>query len=506
MFLFVGLTFVLFCWQRISLRIISQFNIPVHIHLNNFFSHRNCLWILGHEPTLRNNNSTWSYLVKDAAGRDCLFNARDDNFLARTMDEFRGMQNSQVTDNVLRQNNECHCAPNAQLPGDNCATRPDEAQVVEPAHAEQVEGAAEKTWQVNSRKRDQPAGQFARGEQLTDEEVVESAHVEQVHLSQFSPSPSRKRACLSQFASGAQLTDEVAALDEDPPVIVRLEGLSQLAEAVARTPVLDEGVNLYEQARSARDERFWSCVHMDLYNNIFNNKKCTDHKWINWTRTRRHPAMQHIEEACRDVGLHGLMAIKQVWHVETIKQFYSTFYVDPSRTSLTWMTGTNKKITVSKKFCQKVLHVPSEHTDKILDSLTETQKEWLTSRTNNEYLKLVNLIIRMTIDPKIGDGGKIYGLSAVLAYHILSRKRFDIIDMMFKQMEKNFRHSKKTMIYAPYIMLLINHAFEDKFVPESGGKEYSKHKKHNMELKLPKEPKGPRASKSKVIRVPLMNP
>lgn len=62
------------------------------------------------------------------------------------------------------------------------------------------------------------------------------------------------------------------------------------------------------------------------------------------------------------------------------------------------------------------------------------------------------------------------------------------------------------MIYAPYIMLLINHAFEDKFVPESGGKEYSKHKKHNMELKLPKEPKGPRASKSKVIRVPLMNP
>ncbi|RLN18277.1 hypothetical protein C2845_PM02G16400 [Panicum miliaceum] len=102
---------------------------------------KNCLWILGHETTLLDSNSIWSGLFKDVKERD------------------------------------------------NHATRPEEAQVVEPVHAKQVpvqaEGAAEKTWQVHldllspslSRKRvhslreDQPAGQFAPGEQLTDEEV-----------------------------------------------------------------------------------------------------------------------------------------------------------------------------------------------------------------------------------------------------------------------------------------------------------------------------------------------
>jgi hypothetical protein len=43
----------------------TQFNIPVHIHLNNYFWHRNCLWILGHEPTLLDSKSIWSGLVKD---------------------------------------------------------------------------------------------------------------------------------------------------------------------------------------------------------------------------------------------------------------------------------------------------------------------------------------------------------------------------------------------------------------------------------------------------------
>jgi hypothetical protein len=99
---------------------------------------KNCLWILGHEPTLLDSKSIWSDLVKDAEDRKCFFKARNDDSLARTMDKFRLTQNSQVTDNVLRLNIECQCAPDAQLTGDNRATRPDEAQVEEPALAEQV--------------------------------------------------------------------------------------------------------------------------------------------------------------------------------------------------------------------------------------------------------------------------------------------------------------------------------------------------------------------------------
>jgi len=55
------------------------------------------MWILGHETTLLDSNSTWSGLVKDAKDRECFFKARDDDSLARTMDQFRLIQNSQVT-------------------------------------------------------------------------------------------------------------------------------------------------------------------------------------------------------------------------------------------------------------------------------------------------------------------------------------------------------------------------------------------------------------------------
>jgi hypothetical protein len=59
--------------------------------------------------------------------------------------------------------------------------------------------------------------------------------------------------------------------------------------------------------------------------------------------------MPDVEKACHDIGLHELMAIKQNWHEETIKQLYSTLFVNESRTSLTWMTDKNMKITVTKK-------------------------------------------------------------------------------------------------------------------------------------------------------------
>nr|CAB3479664.1 unnamed protein product [Digitaria exilis] len=92
----------------------------------------------------------------------------------------------------------------------------------------QAEVAAEKTCQllpscsrkrINSLQEDQPAGQFA----------------EQVHLAQLPPRPSRKKACLSQSAPIAQVTVEMAALEDAQ--IDLLGALPQLAEAVARTPV-----------------------------------------------------------------------------------------------------------------------------------------------------------------------------------------------------------------------------------------------------------------------------
>ena len=239
-------------------------------------------------------------------------------------------------------------------------------------------------------------------------------------------------------------------------------------------------VNLYEQGRSASDGRFWSNEHMNLYNSIYSKKKCADNKWIDWENIKRLPAMPYVEKACRDIGLHELMAIKQNWHEEPIKQFYSTLSINQSRTSLTWMTGINKKITVTKRFCQKVLRVPSEHNIKIKRQLTDAQEKELMSADGNQVNSL-NRIIRKTINPLIGDKSKVHGSSRVLLYLILFGKPFDIVDMMFEEMENNHRHTSKRMPYAPYIMLLINSATKEKFVPKSGGNKCVEHEKYKME-------------------------
>lgn len=161
----------------------------------------------------------------------------------------------------------------------------------------------------------------------------------------------------------------------------------------------------------------------------------------------------------------------------------------------------NRKITVTKRFYQKALHVSSTHNSKIACSLTDAQDKELNS-ANPEHLRALNRIIRKTIFPKKGDKGKIHKDSMVLLYHILFGKPFDIVDMMFEEMEKNHRHKTKLIPYAPYIMLLINRAIEGKFKPGNGGNKLVDHKKYKIETKFLKQPENCRASKSKSMRVP----
>jgi hypothetical protein len=49
------------------------------------------------------------------------------------------------------------------------------------------------------------------------------------------------------------------------------------------------------------------------------------------------------------------MATRCDYDEEMIRQFFSTVYINPSRTSMTWMSGINWKITVTKRFCENVL-------------------------------------------------------------------------------------------------------------------------------------------------------
>jgi hypothetical protein len=229
-------------------------------------------------------------------------------------------------------------------------------------------------------------------------------------------------------------------------------------------------------------------------------------KWINWGAVNHCDELQEVEKKFHDIGLHRLAGTRQNWHTEMIKQFFCTFYIDPSRTSLTWMTGRNRKISVTKRYCELVLLDPMVHDGrnvypKIKDQLNDMEKEELRS-VNKVILHAANRVVRNTILPKAGDRSNIHTDSIVVLYHVLFGKAFDFVDMMLRQIQKTRSDTRMLIPYAPY-MLLINHATGVESVPNSRGKEYTNHPEYKINTLVPKQTKNSRGAKSKKsFRVP----
>jgi hypothetical protein len=138
------------------------------------------------------------------------------------------------------------------------------------------------------------------------------------------------------------------------------------------------------------------------------------------------------------------------------------------------MSGTNMKITVTKRFCEKVLLVDPLHGSKIEGKLTSKDEEvFNTWKKNDAIFSVANRLLRKTIYPKAGDISKVHNDNKVILYHLLTEKPFDIVDIMFTEMEKAQREKRRLIPYAPYIMLLIDSATKGKFVPKT--KEFRAH-------------------------------
>jgi hypothetical protein len=75
--------------------------------------------------------------------------------------------------------------------------------------------------------------------------------------------------------------------------------------------------------------------------------------------------------------------------------------------------------------------------------------------------------LRKTIYSRARDSGKIHNDNKVIMYHLLTEKPFDIVDMMFREMEKAQSDKRLLIPYVPYIMLPIDHATKGKTVPET---------------------------------------
>jgi hypothetical protein len=436
----------------------------------NYLTRRKHLWILGHETTLLRSNSIWSKVVQDAKERNLLFHAHLDMHLAEAISHFRKFAiYAQSTGDILIEAtiNEADRRVDATIEEENIGSLPGDMQRNSDMGQDQVSSLSLPQcdqFAVNS-----PVGT-----------AIDEANVE------FSPSHvhSRKRPC--PFCKDQLAVPEVAqaieaqaieATVEDNDVII--EELTQLAEGsnAMKDNKRAKKANPYEQARSARDGRFWSTEQEKLYNNVYKQKDFADNRWIDWESMKQSKEMLDVEKKCKNINLRKLMGIRNDWHEETVKQFFSTFYINPSRTSLTWMSGINKKITVTKGFCEKLLLGDPQHSSKIEDKLTHTQEVMLNNFEKDGLFSAADRLVRKTIYPRARSRDKTHKDIRVILYHILTEKPFDVVDMMFREMEKTLTDHRILIPYAPYIMLLIDHV---KIVPET--EKNRSHHVYNIEL------------------------
>lgn len=107
------------------------------------------------------------------------------------------------------------------------------------------------------------------------------------------------------------------------------------------------------------------------------------------------------------------------------------------------MTGKNRKITVTKRFCQEV-HLILLGTMRSVNILMQKRlrtelvthkKEEMSMEDGN--VNAANQIVRRTILPKNGSKDELYNQTQAVLYDVLFRKPFDFIEMMFREIEKN---------------------------------------------------------------------
>ncbi|CAL4898210.1 unnamed protein product [Urochloa decumbens] len=265
---------------------------------------------------------------------------------------------------------------------------------------------------------------------------------------------------------------EVLEENELPPVApVRLHDPVNYMRAPSDELKRIRSRNHYEGHRTATDRRFWSIEQQDLYTSIYSTAKLFDMKWTDWEHIDSIEQFACVREQCANLGLEQIMSYRCDWDSELIRQFYATVHISADKSSLTWMAD-GRRITTNKRAWEERFGIPGGvhteiHSQFLLDDhdkrILYTAAECTLGKTSglSPLASIANKIMRTTIYPK--SGNTLHAHNWNLLYHIVEQQPFDIIALIFGEMElliSDRNRTKDLLLYAPYIMGMIMRAFE----------------------------------------------
>jgi hypothetical protein len=283
----------------------------------------------------------------------------------------------------------------------------------------------------------------------------------------------------SESESGEQVPPEAlkpiieVVEEEELPPVAPVQERKPLDYALAPSDELKRlrTINHYEGQRTATDRRFWSIEQQDLYISIYRSAKIFEMKWIDWDHIRSVDQFAGIRERCAFLGLEHIMSYRCAWDTELIRQFYSTVHISTDKSSITWMTD-GRKITTNKRAWEEMFGIPCGVHSEIHSQfwLDDDDKRILYTASDctpgqisglSPMTIIAKKIVWSTIYPR--SGNNIDGHNWNLLYHIVKQHPFDIIALLFGEIDliiSGRNGTKDLLFYAPYIMGMIMSAFE----------------------------------------------
>ena len=145
----------------------------------------------------------------------------------------------------------------------------------------------------------------------------------------------------------------------------------------------------------------------------------------------------------QEAGLHDLVALRNDYDDEIIRQFYATLYISPDLMKMKWMTLT-RYMECTKADFERVLRVSSSQWERIYDRPALTISGWTNHYDRDVRFvpgkihgllpvsSLINRIINHTILPKSGNFDAVRGHAWNIIDHISKKKKFDVMDVIIR--------------------------------------------------------------------------
>nr|AAK50132.1 putative gag-pol polyprotein [Oryza sativa Japonica Group] len=224
----------------------------------------------------------------------------------------------------------------------------------------------------------------------------------------------------------------------------------------------------FRRPNDCNDPRFHTRFQKSVYVQVYANKAFAKHKWISWRHIGETPEFENLQEMFRTVGIDRIVTMKQPFDEDLIRQFYATVWVSGDCDAMKWMLGT-LRCSINRREFKELLHIRFNNGDDLHDEHTHNPfpidhfSQFYEEGGRHTYGKVaglralpsvINHIVRATILPRCGNNDDIRRVAWHVIDAIMDGRRFDVINLMMKEIAISKGTIGQGIYYALYIMRL----------------------------------------------------